>query len=205
MNLLVVDNFDSFTYMLVDYLQQAGATCRVVRNNESWSRLTDAPVDAVVLSPGPGVPKQAGRLLDVIAYYYQQVPILGVCLGHQALGEFFGANLTRAEKPMHGKVSPIRIVADDVLWQGLPEGFDVTRYHSLVLTDLPAQLETIALAGPDEVMAMRHRTLPLWGVQFHPEAELTQHGLRLIKNWIDFVLFTNEKTISTTSLTTQYA
>lgn len=204
MELLVVDNFDSFTYMLVDYLQQAGATCRVVRNNESWSWLTAAPVDAVVLSPGPGVPKQAGRLLDVIAYYYQQVPILGVCLGHQALGEFFGAKLIPAQKPMHGKVSPVRTIASDLLWEGLPATFAVTRYHSLVLTELPAPLEPIAVAGPDELMAMRHRTLPLWGVQFHPEAALTQHGLRLIKNWIDFVLFTNEKTIPTTSLTAQH-
>lgn len=204
MELLVVDNFDSFTYMLVDYLQQAGANCRVVRNDESWSRLTAAPVDAVVLSPGPGLPKQAGRLLDVIAYYYQQVPILGVCLGHQALGEFFGATLTQAQKPMHGKVSTVHTVANDLLWEGLPDAFAVTRYHSLVLTDLPPQLEPIAVAGPDELMALRHRTLPLWGVQFHPEAALTQHGLRLIKNWIDFVLFTNEKTISTTSLTAQH-
>ena len=200
----MVDNFDSFTYMLVDYLQQAGATCRVVRNNESWSRLTAAPVDAVVLSPGPGVPKQAGRLMDIIAHYYRHVPILGVCLGHQALGEFFGAKLVHAQKPMHGKVSTVRTVASDLLWEGLPAAFDVTRYHSLVLTDLPPQLEPIAFAGPDELMAMRHRTLPIWGVQFHPEAALTQHGLRLIKNWIDFVLFTKEKTIPTTSLTAQH-
>ncbi|MFD2937040.1 anthranilate synthase component II [Spirosoma flavum] len=204
MNLLVVDNFDSFTYMLVDYLQQAGATCRVVRNNESWSRLIDAPVDAVVLSPGPGVPKQAGRLMDIIAHYYRRVPILGVCLGHQALGEFFGAKLTLADRPMHGKVSTIRTLTNDVLWQGLPAEFAVTRYHSLVLTDLPSQLMATAVTGRDELMAMRHRTLPLWGVQFHPEAALTQHGLRLIENWINYVLFTYKKTEPTKSLTAQY-
>ncbi|SFD68694.1 anthranilate synthase component II [Spirosoma endophyticum] len=205
MNLLVVDNFDSFTYMLVDYLQQAGATCRVVRNNESFADLINEPVDAVVLSPGPGVPKQAGRLMDAIHYYHQRVPMLGICLGHQALGEFFGASLIRAERPMHGKVSTIRTEIDDVLWQGLPTEFDVTRYHSLVLTDLPSnELVRLALTEQDEVMAIRHQTLPIWGVQFHPEAALTQYGLKLIENWIDFVLFTYKKNDLTTTLTAQY-
>ena len=197
----MVDNFDSFTYMLVDYLQQAGATCRVVRNDASWSRLTEAPVDAVVLSPGPGIPQQAGRLLDVIAYYYQYVPMLGVCLGHQALGEFFGARLTQAQQPKHGKVSFIHTKTDDVLWKNIPDGFSVTRYHSLVLTELPDQLVGTALTEQGELMAMRHRTLPLWGVQFHPEAALTQYGLQLIENWIDPVVFTTKKNDSTTSLT----
>ncbi|GAB3791607.1 aminodeoxychorismate/anthranilate synthase component II [Spirosoma humi] len=205
MNVLVVDNFDSFTYMLVDYLQQAGACCRVVRNNESWSSLIDESVDAVVLSPGPGIPKQAGHLLDVIAHYYQRVPMLGICLGHQALGEFFGATLTQANQPMHGKVSVIQTQRDDVLWRGLPTSFAVTRYHSLVLTDLPPQLVRTAFTGQNEVMALRHRTLPLWGVQFHPEAALTEHGLALIENWIDFILFTITNTNSTTTLTPQYA
>jgi para-aminobenzoate synthetase component 2 len=205
MNVLVVDNFDSFTYMLVDYLQQAGAHCHVVRNNESWSRLTDVSVDAVVLSPGPGVPQQAGRLMDIIAHYYQRVPILGVCLGHQALGEFFGAKLTQASRPMHGKVSSIRTITDDVLWRGLPTEFAVTRYHSLILTDLPTQLVRTAVTEQDELMAMHHRTLPLWGVQFHPEAALTQYGLKLIENWIDFVLFTYKKNDSTAPLTARYA
>ena len=205
MNVLVVDNFDSFTYMLVDYLQQAGATCHVVRNNELWSCLTDGLVDAVVLSPGPGMPQQAGRLLEVIEYYYQRVPILGVCLGHQALGEFFGAKLIGADRPMHGKVSIVRALTDEVLWQGIPPTFAVTRYHSLVLTDLPASLVSTAVTEQNEIMAMCHQTLPLWGVQFHPEAALTQHGLRLIRNWIDFVLFTHIKNDSTTSLTAQYA
>lgn len=205
MNVLVVDNFDSFTYMLVDYLQQAGARCRVVRNNEPWDSLIGESVDAVVLSPGPGIPKQAGHLLDVIAHYYQRVPMLGVCLGHQALGEFFGATLTQASRPMHGKVSIIRTQTDDALWRGLPTEFAVTRYHSLMLTDLPPQLVGTAITEQNEVMALRHRTLPLWGVQFHPEAALTEHGLALIENWIDFILFTIKSTNSTTTLTPQYA
>lgn len=205
MNVLVVDNFDSFTYMLVDYLQQAGARCRVVRNNESWELVTNEPVDAVVLSPGPGVPQRAGRLLDIVKHYYRQVPMLGVCLGHQALGDFFGATLVQANRPMHGKVSTIRTQSDDVLWRGLPTEFNVTRYHSLVLEDLPASLMVTAFTGQGEVMAMRHRTLPIWGVQFHPEAALTEHGLALIRNWIDFILFTSKKNTATTTLTTQYA
>ncbi|MVM34916.1 aminodeoxychorismate/anthranilate synthase component II [Spirosoma sp. HMF4905] len=204
MNLLVVDNFDSFTYMLVDYLQQAGASCRVVRNNESWSQLTNEPVDAVVLSPGPGVPQQAGQLMNVIRYYHKHVPILGVCLGHQALGEFFGAKLIPAHRPMHGKVSSTRVLTTDLLWHGLPTEFEVTRYHSLVLTAMPDQLIATAVTQQNEVMALRHQTLPIWGVQFHPEAALTQYGLRIIKNWIDFVLFTPKKTDSATSLTIEY-
>ncbi|GAB4022791.1 anthranilate synthase component II [Spirosoma koreense] len=203
MNLLVVDNFDSFTYMLVDYLQQAGAHCRVVRNNEPLNRLTNLPVDAVVLSPGPGSPRQAGRLMEVIDHYHQRVPMLGICLGHQALGEFFGATLTEADRPMHGKVARVRILTDDRLWRGLPGEFEVTRYHSLVLTALPRHLVSLAVTDLGELMALRHQTLPLWGVQFHPEAALTQYGLRIIENWIDFVLFTH-KIKSATTLITQY-
>jgi para-aminobenzoate synthetase component 2 len=204
MNLLVVDNFDSFTYMLVDYLQQAGANCRVVRNNESLRNLADPSVDAVVLSPGPGTPRQAGRLMDVIAHYHQRVPMLGICLGHQALGAYFGATLTQAERPMHGKVSTIRVLTDDLLWAGLPPTIDVTRYHSLVLADLPRQLVNLAVTDQQEVMALRHQRLPVWGVQFHPEAALTQYGLRVIENWIDFVMFSHNKNDSAAFLTAQY-
>lgn len=184
MNLLVVDNFDSFTFTLVDYLRQAGATCRVLRNDAPWEQLTQ-PCDAVVLSPGPGTPRRAGQLLDVIDYFHQQVPMLGVCLGHQALGEFFGAELSVAERPMHGKVSMITVDPADELFAGLPERFGVTRYHSLVLRQLPDELRSTAQTDEQELMALRHRWLPLWGVQFHPEAALTEHGLSLIKNWIN--------------------
>lgn len=204
MNVLVVDNFDSFTYMLVDYLQQAGATCRVVRNTESWSCLLDASVDAVVLSPGPGTPRQAGRLMDCIAHYCWRVPMLGICLGHQALGEFFGARLIRAAQPMHGKVSIVQALTDDLLWTGLPTEFGVTRYHSLVLTDLPPSLVKLAGTDQGEIMALRHQSLPVWGVQFHPEAALTQYGLQMIKNWIDFVQFIHKTKTSPTSVPTHY-
>ncbi|MCX6217811.1 aminodeoxychorismate/anthranilate synthase component II [Spirosoma sp.] len=205
MKLLVVDNFDSFTYMLVDYLQQAGAVCRVVRNDESLSCLTSDPVDGVVLSPGPGSPKAANRLMAVIDHYHRHVPMLGVCLGHQALGEFFGATLSRASQPMHGKISTVRTLEEDCLWREVPATFEVTRYHSLVLTALPTDLIPTAVTEQNEVMAMRHRTLPLWGVQFHPEAALTQYGFTLIQNWIDFVRLTHKRNDLTTSLTAQYA
>lgn len=189
MNLLLVDNFDSFTYMLVDYLRQAGATCQVLRNNEPIDRLLNQPVDGVVLSPGPGTPRQAGRLGEVITHYHQRVPMLGVCLGHQALGEFFGARVGPAQQPMHGKVSTLAVQTDDVLFRGGPSRFGVTRYHSLVLTNLPETLVCTATTDQHEIMAMRHRTLPLWGVQFHPEAALTEFGLPLLLNWINFVKF----------------
>ncbi len=194
MNLLVVDNFDSFTHMLVDYLRQAGAQCRVVRNNEPMAHFIDESVDGVVLSPGPGTPRQAGRLLDIVAHYHRRVPMLGVCLGHQALGEFFGARLVPAARPMHGKVSAIRVLAHDALLHNLPARFAVTRYHSLLLSGLPADLVVTAVTDSSELMAMRHQTLPLWGVQFHPEAALTQHGLQLLTNWVDFVNQTKRTT-----------
>ncbi|GAB3543834.1 anthranilate synthase component II [Spirosoma fluminis] len=203
MNLLVVDNFDSFTYMLVDYLRQTGANCRVVRNNDSLERLCQRGVDGVVLSPGPGTPLTAGRLSEVIQYYHQRVPMLGVCLGHQALGEFFGAKLAKAGQPMHGKTSSIRTLTDDLLWNGLPGVFTVTRYHSLLLTDLPDTLVPLAVTDQGELMALRHRTLPLWGVQFHPEAALTEHGLRMLTNWIAFTLLSSRKA-NTSSLTVEY-
>lgn len=198
MKVLVLDNFDSFTYTLVDYLRQAGAECRVMRNNEPLRNLIEQPVDGVVLSPGPGRPQQAGWLMDVIAHYHDRVPLLGVCLGHQALGEHFGATLTSANQPMHGKVSSVRVLTNDALLQGIPAQFSVTRYHSLLLSDLPSDLVRIAETDRGEVMAMRHRNLPVWGVQFHPEAALTEHGLTLLKNWIRLI---NTKTTSTALLT----
>jgi len=188
LNLLVLDNVDSFTFVLVDYLRQAGARCRVIRNTVSLDEATAEAYDAIVLSPGPGTPAQAGTMGDLIAREHQRVPILGVCLGHQALGTFFGARLERADRPMHGKQSLIRQLATDPITEGLPETFTVTRYHSLVLRDLPASLVPL-LATDDplaENMGFRHRELPIWGLQFHPEAALTEYGLEILRNWITF-------------------
>jgi anthranilate synthase/aminodeoxychorismate synthase-like glutamine amidotransferase len=186
MHLLLLDNFDSFTFNLLDYFQQLGATVQVVRNDVPLAQIRQYSFDAIVLSPGPGTPAQAGCLMEVIAEYYQRVPLLGVCLGHQALGEFFGARLTRAARPMHGKVSEVAVAAPDPLFAGLPPQFSVTRYHSLIINLLPPDLKPLAYTtdAAHELMGFRHRTYPVYGVQFHPEALLTTHGLALLSNWV---------------------
>ncbi|MDB5233078.1 MAG: para-aminobenzoate synthase [Hymenobacter sp.] len=186
MRLLLLDNFDSFTYTLADYLRQVGAEVLVRRNDVPLVELSKLAFDGIVLSPGPGTPAQAGVMPAVIKEYYQLKPMLGVCLGHQALGEFFGGKVVRSARPMHGKVSEMRCNTAEPLFAGLPATQEVTRYHSLVLQE-PLPTEVLALAhttGPvPELMALRHRTLPLYGVQFHPEALLTPHGLAILANW----------------------
>ncbi|UPL49417.1 anthranilate synthase component II [Hymenobacter sublimis] len=186
MRLLLLDNFDSFTYNLLDYLRQLGCEVLVRRNDVSLTELQDLSFDGVVLSPGPGAPAAAGVMPTVIEAYHQQLPMLGVCLGHQALGEFFGAKISRANRPMHGKVSEVEWLAPSPLNAGLPLRMPVTRYHSLVLDQLPPSLEALArtTTTEQEIMALRHRTLPLYGVQFHPEALLTPNGLALLGNWV---------------------
>jgi anthranilate synthase/aminodeoxychorismate synthase-like glutamine amidotransferase len=185
--LLLLDNFDSFTFTLADYLRQLGADVIVRRNDVSLADLNVPEYGGVVLSPGPGMPAAAGVMPALIAAYYQMVPMLGVCLGHQALGEFFGAAVVRAARPMHGKVTTMRCDVADPLFAGLPPEQPVTRYHSLIVSEpLPAALLALAhTTGPQpELMALRHRVLPLYGVQFHPEALLTPHGLAMLGNWL---------------------
>lgn len=186
--LLLLDNFDSFTYTLADYLYQAGAEVVVRRNDVPLAELRQLDVQGIVLSPGPGAPAAAGSLMAVVEEYHQRLPMLGVCLGQQALGEFFGGRLRRAARPMHGKVSEIELLGDDPWLAGLPRRQLVTRYHSLALeaSALPPALVPLAhTADADrELMALRHATLPLYGVQFHPEALLTTHGLAWLRNWM---------------------
>ncbi len=188
MNLLLLDNFDSFTYNLVDYLEQAGAYCQVLRNNVGLNEIRRFDYQGVVLSPGPGTPQQAGCMREVIAYYHQKLPMLGICLGHQALGEFFGARLVKATLPMHGKISSITHQAGTPgsLFDQIPERINVVRYHSLVLREVEHPLVCLAKTDTQEIMAFRHKYLPIWGVQFHPEAVLTQYGHQLLKNWVSF-------------------
>jgi anthranilate synthase/aminodeoxychorismate synthase-like glutamine amidotransferase len=180
--ILFLDNFDSFSYNLVDYLGRIGLHCRVFRNDEPIGRLTRYAYSGVVLSPGPGVPSQSGIMNQVIAKYYRTHPILGICLGHQALGEFFGAKVIKAQRPMHGKISEIITSQKDV-FSGLDEKLKIVRYHSLVLSELPLELEVTAKTFQGEIMAIKHQNLPITGLQFHPEAVMCQHGESMIMNW----------------------
>lgn len=185
MKVLLFDNYDSFTYNLEDYLIQAGAQPTVLLNDTPLSHLAAIPFDAVLLSPGPETPSKAGNLMQVLDHYAKKRPILGVCLGHQAIGEYFGAHLVKGHKPLHGKVSNAKCVSDP-LFEGCPPTFEVVHYHSLVLDQVKPPLRILAHTLDDHraVMAIRHVALPIWGVQWHPEAHLTQYGLRLISNWL---------------------
>jgi len=189
--LLMIDNYDSFTYNLVQYLGELGEDVRVVRNDalnaDEVRRLSPA---RIVISPGPGTPDDAGVSLALIEKLGGQVPILGVCLGHQSIGQAFGGRVIRASRIMHGKTSPIFHNGQGV-FAGLPNPFEATRYHSLLVekSSLPACLEITAWTQTpdgqvDEIMGLRHRTLPIEGVQFHPESILTQHGHDLLRNFL---------------------
>ncbi|HSI91548.1 MAG TPA: aminodeoxychorismate/anthranilate synthase component II [Adhaeribacter sp.] len=181
--LLLLDNFDSFTYNLRDYFQQLGQEVLVLRNDVPLAEIQQHKFEGIILSPGPGKPADAGVLMEVIAHYHDKLPILGICLGHQALGEFYGAKLEKAAKPMHGKISEITC-ANEALFLDLPGKMAVTRYHSLLLTGLPASLKPLAQTNEGELMAFRHHELPVFAVQFHPEALLTTYGLDILRNWI---------------------
>lgn len=183
--ILVLDNFDSFTFNLVDYIHQCGAKTLVLRNNIGLEQIDRLDFDAIVLSPGPGKPSEAGIMPALIQRYWQTKPFLGICLGHQAIGEFFGASLEKAIKPMHGKISNINL-APDMLFDGIAPESSVVRYHSLVLTKIEPPLEAIAYTAEGEIMAIRHASLPIRGFQFHPEAILTLNGLKMIDNWITY-------------------
>ena len=187
--LLVIDNYDSFTYNLVQYLGELGEE-PVVRRNDA---VTVADVEAmhpsaIVLSPGPCTPSEAGITVPLVRARGEHTPILGVCLGHQAIGEAYGGRVVRARRVMHGKTSRIVHEGRD-LFQNLPSPIDVMRYHSLVVerATLPESLEILAVAAddPEEVHAVRHRTHPVWGVQFHPESILTAHGKQVLRNFLD--------------------
>jgi len=184
--ILVLDNYDSFTYNLVQYLGELGAEVRVVRNDELGVEAVAALApQRIVISPGPGTPDGAGISLALIERLGARVPILGVCLGHQAIGQAFGGKVVRAGRVMHGKVSTIRHDARG-LFAGVPNDFTATRYHSLVVDQgsLPDVLEVSARSEDGEIMGLRHRSLAVEGVQFHPEALLTEHGHRMLENFL---------------------
>ncbi len=185
--ILVLDNYDSFTYNLVQYFGELGADLRVVRND----RITVAEVEAlaperIIVSPGPCTPSEAGISSEVIKTFGPRLPILGVCLGHQCIGEVYGGEVVRADRLMHGKTSPI-IHHGQGVFKDLPSPFEATRYHSLIVKrdTLPDVLEITAETAEGEIMGLRHKTLPVHGVQFHPESILTTEGKRLLKNFLE--------------------
>jgi anthranilate synthase/aminodeoxychorismate synthase-like glutamine amidotransferase len=185
--LLVIDNFDSFTYNLVQYFGQLGVDQRVFRNTAITPKEAVAlNPDRVVLSPGPCTPSDAGVTLDIIKAFEGRKPIFGVCLGHQAVGQYYGGNVIRAGRLMHGKTSPISH-RDTDLFKGMPQGFAATRYHSLLVerSTFPKDLEVTAETAEGEVMGLRHRTLPIWGVQFHPESIATEGGMKILQNFLE--------------------
>ncbi len=185
MKVLLLDNYDSFTYNLYDYLLQTGVACDVYRNDAlSLTGFEQLDFQAIVLSPGPKRPADAGLMLSLIERYKEQVPILGICLGHQAIGQSFGAQVVKARLPMHGKTSIIRHL-EHPLFEGIPEHFEAMRYHSLLLDSLDnTPLRSIASSAEGEIMALEHISLPLMGLQFHPESILTEYGLQVLENWV---------------------
>ena len=184
--ILMIDNYDSFTYNLVQYLGELGEELRVARNDElSLAEAQAMRPQAIVISPGPGSPKDAGISNDLIRTFAGTIPILGVCLGHQCIGEVFGGDVVRAQRLMHGKTSPI--LHDGAhLFKGLPNPFDATRYHSLLVRreTLPKALRVTAWTKEGEIMGLRHATAPVYGVQFHPESILTAPGKDLLRNFL---------------------
>ena len=186
MRILVIDNYDSFVFNLVQYLGQLGAECEVRRNDEiSVDDVASFNAAGVLLSPGPGTPERAGIMMDVIRAYAGKLPLFGVCLGHQAIGAVFGGTVTRAPELLHGKTSEVHHTGAGVL-AGLPDPFTATRYHSLAVLPetLPAEIEVTGRTDSGIVMAMRHRELPIEGVQFHPESILTSVGKELLANFL---------------------
>ena len=184
--LLMLDNYDSFTYNLVQYLGELGQEVKVYRNDEITVEAVEKLKPAqIVISPGPCTPNEAGISVPLIKALAGKVPILGVCLGHQAIGQAFGGKIVHAKQVMHGKTSPIRHDSRGV-FRGLPGGYTATRYHSLVIekASLPAELEVSAWTDDGEIMGVRHRRLAVEGVQFHPESILTEHGHALLKNFL---------------------
>lgn len=185
--ILVIDNYDSFTYNLVQYLGELGEKLVVYRNDKiTIDQIRKIAPESILISPGPGIPEDAGVSKSVIKEFAGKLPILGVCLGHQAMAEVFGAKVVRGSRIMHGKVSPIFHTGVDI-FKDVPSPFEATRYHSLIVKPdtLSDPLEVIAWTRDEEIMAIRHKNYPMWGVQFHPESILTLEGMKILKNFLE--------------------
>ena len=185
MKIVIIDNYDSFTYNLSHLVKELGAEVTVVRNDQF--ELADLEqYSKIILSPGPGIPSEAGLLLDVIRTYAGRKPILGVCLGHQAIGEVFGAKLENLSDVFHGVATPCHIIADDPIFSGIPRDITIGRYHSWVVSreDFPDCLEITAVSEQGQIMALRHRELNVRGIQFHPESILTPDGKKMLQYWM---------------------
>ena len=183
---VIIDNYDSFTYNLAHLVKELGASVTVYRNDQfSLNQLE--PFDKILLSPGPGIPSEAGLLTDVIRTYAGRKPMLGVCLGHQAIGEVFGARLSNLPEVYHGVATPCELVGHDAPFAGLGTRFTIGRYHSSVVSqeDFPEALQITALSDDGNIMALRHRNYAIWGIQFHPESVLTPEGRQIIANWLE--------------------
>lgn len=186
MKVVIIDNYDSFTYNLSHLIKELGAEVTVYRNDKFVMEQLEA-FDKIILSPGPGIPSEAGLLLDVIRTYAGRKPILGVCLGHQAIGESFGGQLTNLSQVYHGVATPCHITQQDYLFEGLPETIEVGRYHSWVVDNagFPDCLEVTSVSDEGFIMSLRHKTFDVRGIQYHPESVLTPDGKTLLKNWLD--------------------
>ena len=186
MKILVLDNYDSFTYNLLHYLEKVSDASIEVHRNDKISLKEIERFDKILLSPGPGIPSEAGILLDVIKTYASSKSILGVCLGQQAIAEAFGGSLNNLSVVFHGVATPMEIIGDDTLFRNIPKKLNVGRYHSWAVNknDLPNDLEVTAVDEQGSIMALKHKTFDVRGVQFHPESVLTEHGLQMIENWI---------------------
>ena len=186
--MILIDNYDSFTYNIVQYLQEFGIKPKVFENDKiTIDELKKINFESIILSPGAGNPDTAGISIDVIKEFHNSKKILGICLGHQCIAQFFGAKIVKSPNPTHGKTSKIKIIKQSKLFNNLPKEFNVTRYHSLEIlkTSFPQTMKITAVTQDETIMAIEHKTLPIYGVQFHPEAILTQFGHELLKNFIE--------------------
>jgi len=187
MKILVVDNYDSFVYNLVHYIEQLGDYDVTVKRNDEITLAEVDDYDKILLSPGPGIPSEAGLMLEIVNKYKSEKPILGVCLGHQAIAEVVGCELENMDDVLHGVATNINVIAEDVLYKGLPTTFKVGRYHSWQVKKDTIMPDLIITAEDDKgsILSFRHKKYDVWGVQYHPESVLTEHGLEIINNWLN--------------------